>query len=88
MINSPPYCSHYGNGIYNKVEPQAHKTAEQMTAEDKEVIGLRRKGYSIRDVAKQSCKYGAANEAITTWAITAINLTLRSFQSKGFVIVV
>ena len=59
-----------------------------MTAEDKEVIALRRKGYSIPDVTKQSCKYGAANEAITTWAISAINLTLRSFQSKGFVIVV
>lgn len=59
-----------------------------MTAEDKEVIALRRKGYSIRDVTKQSCKYGAANEAITTWAISAINLTLRSFQSKGCVIVV
>lgn len=59
-----------------------------MTAEDKEVIALRRKGYSIRDVTKQSCKYGAANEAITTWAISAINLTLRSFQSNGFVIVV
>lgn len=59
-----------------------------MTAEDKEVIGLLRKEYSIPDVTKQSCKYGAANEAITTWAITAINLTLRSFQSKGFVIVV
>lgn len=59
-----------------------------MTAEDKEVIGLLRKEYFIPDVAKQSCKYGAANEAITTWAITAINLTLRSFQSKGFVIVV
>lgn len=59
-----------------------------MTAEDKVVIGLRRKGYSIPDVTKQSCKYGAANEAITTRAITAINLTLRSFQSKGFVIVV
>lgn len=59
-----------------------------MTAENREVIGLRRKGYSIRDVAKQSCKYGAATEAITTRAITAINLTLRSFQSKGFVIVV
>lgn len=59
-----------------------------MTAEDREVIGLRRKGYSIRDVAKQSCKYGAASEVITTRAITAINLTLRSFQSKGFVIVV
>lgn len=59
-----------------------------MTAEDREVIGSRRKGYSFRDVAKQSCKYGAASEAITTWAITAIDLTLRSFQSKGFVIVV
>lgn len=59
-----------------------------MTAEDKEVIGLRRKGYSIRDVTKQSCKYGVASEVITTRAITAINLTLRSFQSKGFVIVV
>lgn len=59
-----------------------------MTAEDREVIGLRRKGYSIRDVAKQSCKYGAASEVITTRAITAINLTLRSFQSKRFVIVV
>lgn len=59
-----------------------------MTAENREVIGLRRKGYSIPDVAKQSCKYGAASEAITTWAITAINLTLRSFQSKRFVIVV
>ena len=59
-----------------------------MTAEDKEVIALRRKGYSFRDVAKQGCKYGAANEAITTWAISAINLTLRSFQSNGFVIVV
>lgn len=59
-----------------------------MTAENREVIGLRRKGYSIPDVTRQSCKYGAANEAITTWAITAINLTLRSFQSKGFVIVV
>lgn len=59
-----------------------------MTAENREVIGLRCKGYSIRDVAKQSCKYGAAREVITTWAITAINLTLRSFQSKGFVIVV
>lgn len=58
-----------------------------MTAEDKEVIGLLRKEYSIPDVAKQSCKYGAANETITTRAITAINLTLRSFQSKGFVIV-
>lgn len=59
-----------------------------MTAEDKEVIGLLRKEYSIRDVANQSCKYGAANEGITTRAITEINLTLRSFQSKGFVIVV
>lgn len=59
-----------------------------MTAEDKEVIGLLRKEYSIPDVTKQSCKYGAANEAITTRAITAINLTLRSFQSKRFVIVV
>ena len=59
-----------------------------MTAEDREVIGLRRKGYSIRDVAKLGCKYGAASEAITTRAITALNLTLRSFQSKGFVIVV
>jgi hypothetical protein len=59
-----------------------------MTAEDKVVIGLLRKEYSIPDVTKQSCKYGAANEAITTRAITAINLTLRSFQSKGFVIVV
>lgn len=59
-----------------------------MTAEDKEVIGLLRKEYSIPDVTKQSCKYGAATEVITTWAITAINLTLRSFQSKGFVIVV
>ncbi len=59
-----------------------------MTAENWEVMGLRCKGYSIPDVAKQSCKYGAANEAITTRAITAINLTLRSFQSKGFVIVV
>lgn len=59
-----------------------------MTAEDKVVIGLLRKGYSIPDVTKQSCKYGAANEAITTRAITVINLTLRSFQSKGFVIVV
>mgnify|MGYP004507596715 len=59
-----------------------------MTAENGEVIGMRRKGYSIRDVAKQSCKYGAASETITTRAITAINLTLRSFQSKGFVIVV
>lgn len=58
-----------------------------MTAEDKVVIGLLRKEYSIPDVTKQSCKYGAANEAITTRAITAINLTLRSFQSKGFVIV-
>lgn len=67
--------------------PQAHKTAELMTAEDKVVIGLLRKEYSIPDVTKQSCKYGAANEAITTRAITAINLTLRSFQSKGFVIV-
>ena len=59
-----------------------------MTAENREVIALRRKEYSIRDVAKQSCKYGAAREVITTRAITAINLTLRSFQSKGFVIVV
>ena len=59
-----------------------------MTAEDKVVIGLLRKEYSIPDVTKQSCKYGAANEVITTRAITAINLTLRSFQSKGFVIVV
>lgn len=59
-----------------------------MTAENREVIALRCKGYSIRDVAKQSCKYGAASEVITTWAITAINLTLRSFQNKGFVIVV
>lgn len=59
-----------------------------MTAEDREVIALRRKGYSIRDVAKQSCKYGTTSEAITTRAITAINLTLRSFQSKRFVIVV
>lgn len=59
-----------------------------MTAEDREVIGLLRKEYSIPDVAKQSCKYGAANEGITTRAITAINLTLRSFQSKRFVIVV
>lgn len=59
-----------------------------MTAENREVIGLRRKGYSIRDVAKRSCKYGAVSEAIITRAITAINLTLRSFQSKGFVIVV
>ena len=59
-----------------------------MTAEDKVVIGLLRKEYSIPDVTKQSCKYGVANEVITTWAITAINLTLRSFQSKGFVIVV
>ena len=59
-----------------------------MTAEDKEVIGLRRKEYSIPDVTKQSCKYGAATEVITTRAITAINLTLRSFQSKRFVIVV
>lgn len=59
-----------------------------MTAEDKEVIGLRRKEYSIPDVTKQSCKYGAATEVITTRAITAIDLTLRSFQSKGFVIVV
>lgn len=59
-----------------------------MTAEDREVIGLRRKGYSIRDVAKQSRKYGAASEAITIRAITAMNLTLRSFQSNGFVIVV
>lgn len=59
-----------------------------MTAENREVIGLRCKGYSFRDVAKQSCKYGATSEAITTRAITAINLTLRSFQSKGFVIVV
>ena len=59
-----------------------------MTAENREVIALRRQGYSIRDVAKQSCKYSAANEGITTRAITAINLTLRSFQSKGFVIVV
>lgn len=59
-----------------------------MTAEDKEVIGLLRKEYSIPDVTKQSCKYGAASEMITTRAITAINLTLRSFQSIGFVIVV
>ena len=59
-----------------------------MTAEDREVIGLLRKEYSIPDVTKQSCKYGAASEMITTRAITAINLTLRSFQSKGFVIVV
>ena len=59
-----------------------------MTAEDKEVIGLLRKEYSIPDVTKQSCKYGAANEVITTRTITVINLTLRSFQSKGFVIVV
>lgn len=59
-----------------------------MTAEDKEVIGLLRKEYSIPDVTKQSCKYGAVSEMITTRAITAINLTLRSFQSKGFVIVV
>lgn len=59
-----------------------------MTAEDREVIGSRRKGYSFRDVAKQGCTYSAASEAITTWAITAIDLTLRSFQSKGFVIVV
>lgn len=59
-----------------------------MTAENREVIALRRKGYSIRDVAKQSCKYGTTSEAITTRAITAINLTLRSFQSKRFVIVV
>ena len=59
-----------------------------MTVEDKEVIGLLRKDYSIPDVTKQSCKYGAASEMITTRAITAINLTLRSFQSKGFVIVV
>lgn len=58
-----------------------------MTAENREVIALRRKEYSIRDVTKQSCKYGAAREVITTWAITAINLTLRSFQSKCFVIV-
>lgn len=59
-----------------------------MTAENWEVMGLRCKGYSIPDVTKQSCKYGAANEGITTRAITAIDLTLRSFQSKGFVIVV
>lgn len=59
-----------------------------MTAEDKEVIGLRRKEYSIPDVTKRSFKYGAASEAITTRAISAINLTLRSFQNKGFVIVV
>ena len=59
-----------------------------MTAEDREVIALRRKEYSIRDVTKQSCKYGPASDMITTRAITAINLTLRSFQSKGFVIVV
>lgn len=59
-----------------------------MTAEDKEVIGLLRKEYFIPDVTKQGCKYGAASEGITTRAITAINLTLRSFQSKGFVIVV
>lgn len=59
-----------------------------MTAEDKEVIGLLRKEYSIPDVTKLGCKYGAASEVITTRAITAINLTLRSFQSKGFVIVV
>ena len=59
-----------------------------MTAEDKEVIGLLRKEYSIPDVTKQSCKYGAVSEMITTRAITAINLTLRSFQSKGFAIVV
>lgn len=58
-----------------------------MTAENKVVIGLLRKEYSIPDVTKQGCKYGAASEAITTRAITAINLTLRSFQSKGFVIV-
>ena len=59
-----------------------------MTAENKEVIGLLRKGYSIPDVTKLGCKYGAASEVITTRAITAINLTLRSFHSKGFVIVV
>lgn len=59
-----------------------------MTAEDREVIALRRKEYSIRDVTKQGCKYGAVSEVITTRAITAINLTLRSFQSKCFVIVV
>ena len=59
-----------------------------MTAEDKVVIGLLRKEYSFRDVAKQGCTYSAASEAITTRAITAIDLTLRSFQSKCFVIVV
>ena len=59
-----------------------------MTAENREVIALRRKGYSIPDVTKLGCKYGVASEVITTWAITAINLTLRPFQSKCFVIVV
>lgn len=59
-----------------------------MTAENREVIALLRKGYSIPDVTKQGCKYGAVSEVITTRAITAINLTLRSFQSNGFVIVV
>lgn len=59
-----------------------------MTAEDKVVIGLLRKEYSIPDVTKLGCTYSAASEAITTWAITAINLALRSFQSKRFVIVV
>ena len=59
-----------------------------MTAEDKVVIALRRKEYSIPDVTKLGCTYSAASEAITTWAITAIDLTLRSFQSKCFVIVV
>lgn len=59
-----------------------------MTAEDNVVIGLLRKEYSIPDVTKLGCTYSAASEAITTWAITAINLTLRSFQSKRFVIVV
>ena len=64
------------------------KTAEQMKAEYREVISLLRKGYSIRDVAKDKWKgreYGATSYAINKSAITAIILLiLRSFQ-KGVV---